>query len=302
MSADYLYIIGEKIVKMNFNYIKSSRFFKNSKECILRYFELHIGGSAAELSYYFLFSVFPLIMATGAVTIMSGGKQSVILSLLESLLPELVSELFADFYDYVAMQNNRAYLSMGLFLALCAVTRYINCIKSKIREIYDTECDRNAVYEWLLSFVFSFFIVIGFYFTFLLQVAGERLLKFLSEHILFIPQEIINGWLSLRFAAIGIYVFILLLLTYRTIPSRGLTFKSVVGGAVFSTASWILVSVIFSFYIDNFANYSALYGSIGAFIVLMLWLFIINNIILAGAVVNKVFGDNSGKEKGKRFF
>ena len=276
-------------------------FFSDIKECFIRYFELHIGGSAAEMSYYFLFSVFPLIMATSAVTLMRGTDEAEVISLFESLFPNVVYDLLTDFYNYIASQNNTAFFSMGLFLALCAITRYINCTKMKIREIYSSNQNRGILHEWFLSFVFSFFIVVGLYLTFFFQIVGEGILDFFSERIFFISETFISSWLSLRFIAIGIYVFILLLLTYKTIPSRGLSFRSVLGGAVFSTAAWLIVSVLFSFYVDNIANYSAIYGSIGAFIVLMLWLFIINNIILTGALINKVFAEGTEKRSGKKF-
>lgn len=267
------------------------------KECFFRYFEQHIGGSAAELSYYFLFSIFPLIMATSAVTLMKNAENGILYSLLGSLLPELVSELFSDFYGYISEQNDTAFLSMGLFLALYAITRYVNCLKFKLRQIYQAESGRNMVLEWILSFFFSIFIVIGFYLTFLLQVVGEDILHFLSTRVIFIPEHMINHWLSLRFAAIGIYVFFLLLISYKTIPNRALSFRSAAPGAVFSTVAWIVVSVLFSFYVDNISNYSVVYGSIGAFIVLMLWLFFVNNIILVGALLNRVLSEYAEARK-----
>ena len=75
------------------------------KSCFLLYFDLHISGSSAELSYYFLFSVFPLIMAMSAVTFMNIDGTGMVFSFLEAILPEMVTELLSDFYDYLFVSD-----------------------------------------------------------------------------------------------------------------------------------------------------------------------------------------------------
>ena len=70
--------------------------------------------------------------------------------------------------------------------------------------------------------------------------------------------------------------------------SRKLTWREVIPGSIFSTLGWILVSFIFSFYIDNFNNYSRFYGSLGAVFILMTWLFLISMIIILGVEINFV--------------
>ncbi|UZM99062.1 YihY/virulence factor BrkB family protein [Lysinibacillus sp. MHQ-1] len=57
-------------------------------------------------------------------------------------------------------------------------------------------------------------------------------------------------------------------------------------GAMFATLAWLVVTYAFSFYINNFANYSATYGSIGGVIILMLWLYFTGIILIFGGVLN----------------
>jgi membrane protein len=73
---------------------------------------------------------------------------------------------------------------------------------------------------------------------------------------------------------------------YRYTPSKRLTWKETFPGAVFSTLGWTVVSIGFSFYVNHFESYSRIYGSIGAVIALMTWLFINSVIILIGGEVN----------------
>ena len=71
-------------------------------------------------------------------------------------------------------------------------------------------------------------------------------------------------------------------------PNLRLTFRQVLPGALFSFGSWVLVSLVFSFYVDNIARYSLLYGSLGAIIVLMLWLYITCITLLLGPMLNHI--------------
>ena len=264
------------------------RMLHDIKSCFLLYFDLHISGSSAELSYYFLFSVFPLIMAMSAVTFMNIDGTGMVFSFLEAILPEMVTELLSDFYDYVRDLNNTAFFSFGAMLALYAIARYVTVIKRKIREIFTASQEYGIIKEWGLSFGIAVLIVLGLYLTFFLQILGQRIVTFFSEHLLFLPQSVIERWLFLRFAAIGVYVFFLLFSAYRFIPNKKLKRRDVLPGTFFSSLAWIVVSVIFSFYVDHISRYSSVYGSIAAFIVMMLWLFLINNIILIGALINRV--------------
>ena len=72
----------------------------------------------------------------------------------------------------------------------------------------------------------------------------------------------------------------------RIVPNLHLGFREVWPGALFSLVAWVLVSWCFSFYVDNMARYSVLYGSLAAIIVLMLWLYIVSMILLMGPQLN----------------
>ena len=223
-----------------------------------------------------------------AVTFMNIDGTGMVFGFLEAILPEMVTELLSDFYDYVRDLNNTAFFSFGALLALYAIARYVTVIKRKIREIFTASQEYGIIKEWGLSFGIAVLIVLGLYLTFFLQILGQRIVTFFSEHLLFLPQSVIERWLFLRFAAIGVYVFFLLFSAYRFIPNKKLKRRDVLPGTFFSSLAWIVVSVIFSFYVDHISRYSSVYGSIAAFIVMMLWLFLINNIILIGALINRV--------------
>ena len=75
---------------------------------------------------------------------------------------------------------------------------------------------------------------------------------------------------------------------YRYTPARKISWREVYPGAIVSTLGWIIVSLGFSYYINNIANYSRLYGSVGAVFVLMTWLYITSMILILGAEFNSI--------------
>ena len=75
---------------------------------------------------------------------------------------------------------------------------------------------------------------------------------------------------------------------YRYTPSQRLGWKEVVPGAISCTIGWLVVSLGFSFYINNFSNYSKIYGGLGAVIILITWLYLTSIILILGGEINSV--------------
>ena len=77
---------------------------------------------------------------------------------------------------------------------------------------------------------------------------------------------------------------------YRYTPSKRTAWNEAIPGAVFTTLGWLGVSMIFSFYVNNFSNYSKVYGSLATIFILMTWLYLSSIIIIIGGEINSVIG------------
>ena len=119
----------------------------------------------------------------------------------------------------------------------------------------------------------------------MLVVAGRALIRLLPR-LFPIPQAALDLTHDAGFWVMIVFIFIFLMLFNRIVPNLNLKFREVWPGALFSLVAWILVSWVFSFYVDNMASYSVLYGSLAAIIVLMLWLYIVSIILLMGPQLN----------------
>jgi membrane protein len=93
-------------------------------------------------------------------------------------------------------------------------------------------------------------------------------------------------WDALRYIIIFSILMLVLAILYNLIPSRRLSWRGVLPGALFSTIGFAGCSEGFAYYINNFNSYARIYGSIGVVIIFMTWLFFISVILLIGGEIN----------------
>ena len=138
-----------------------------------------------------------------------------------------------------------------------------------------------------MSVVFTIMLIGVFIVALVLPVFGQQIgiLSFLS---IWTGRCFIILWNNLRWIIPPILIFLVFSVIYWIVPNLKIRLKSVIPGAVFATVGWILTSLAFSFYVGNFANYSKTYGSIGAIIVLMMWLYFSAIILILGGQLNAV--------------
>ena len=82
---------------------------------------------------------------------------------------------------------------------------------------------------------------------------------------------------------------------YELIPCKRIGWYNAVPGAAFTTLGWILASYAFAYYVNNFSNYSRLYGSLGAVFIFMTWIFLTSFILILGGEVNVILLDKEEK-------
>ena len=101
-----------------------------------------------------------------------------------------------------------------------------------------------------------------------------------------LSEEFLSIWNSLRWVISTIVLFIVFTMLYWLAPEQAVEMFDGLPGSIFTTAGWALVSLLFSYYVANFGNYSATYGSLGGIIVLMIWFYLSGLIIIVGGEIN----------------
>ncbi len=127
------------------------------------------------------------------------------------------------------------------------------------------------------------------------DVIGGFLLKHFPDKVSFLEL-----WAALRYAVPIAMMALVFTLLFVCVPNCRITFKEALPGSLFCTAGWIAVSAVFSVYVNNFAAYTKIYGSIGVIIILLIWLYLSSMIILLGGEINAVLTYlRSGKKTDK---
>ena len=251
--------------------------------------EDEITGLAAQLAYYFLLSIFPLLIFTITLLPYFPVTTQDIISMLEAYVPTESVELLESSLSTVMENRNGGLLSFGILATIWSASNGINAIIRALNHAYDVEESRSFIVSRALALVLTVAMIIVVVVSLLLPIFGKMILSVVFDFLGFEPSfmyTLLRWTISI---AVTTFVFTML---YWLGPNLKLPIKWAWPGALFSSIGWALSSLAFSFYVNSFANYSSTYGSLGGLIVLMLWFYISGLVIIVGGEINAVLRHN----------
>jgi membrane protein len=198
-------------------------------------------------------------------------------------------------------QSKGGLLSVGIVVALWTASAGVRLLMSAMNAAYDVPEERPAWKRIPLSVLYT----VGFAGLLLtvaaLMVTGPQVMTWLAAQI-GMEYFIVTLWTIARWPLIVILLMIAVALAYYVMPDVKQDFRFLTPGSVLAVVVWIVASLGFGFYVKNFADYNAMYGSIGAIIVLLLYFYISAAVLLLGAEMNAVIEHMSaeGKDKGEK--
>ncbi|MFN3325272.1 MAG: YihY/virulence factor BrkB family protein [Bryobacteraceae bacterium] len=257
---------------------------------------------AAALAYYFLLSIFPfLLFLTSVLGLVLGGRGELYASLMEYLetaMPQAGFVLLENIMEEVMDAAGGGKLAAGLAGALWAGSLGILAIMSGLNSAYRVEDTR----PWWRARLLAIGMTVGFaLFVFLglgLLLFGGRIGTWLAEQV-GLGEAFATVWRFLHWPLVLFLVLIALGLIYRFAPDlEGQRWHWITPGAAIALGLWMLASGGLRIYLNFFDNYSNVYGSLGALIILMLWFYLTGLAILVGGEVNSVI-ENVAAEHGE---
>lgn len=256
------------------------------KELLRRYGDHQLQQIGGSLAYFFLLAIFPLLIFLNALLGFFGfALQDVLLSI-APVIPTSAFEILDGYIQSISGSNNTTLLSFGLIGALYSASIAVTSLIHAIFRAYNQRNHRNWFATKGLAVLFTFLIGIALTASLFLPLIGQGFFDFLQQYI-YIPEWIIGTWNRFRWIATPLIIMLTLALIYKIIPYTPYK-QSIWPGTVFAVVGWSLASFAFSIYVNQFANYSAVYGSIGAIIAMMVWLFITGIVIILGAELNDI--------------
>jgi len=249
-----------------------------------RVMEDDLFGLAAQLAYYFLLSLFPLLLFLFTLFPYLPITQEDILGVVRDFAPAGSIELIEANIQELTTKNIQL-LSFGIIATIWSASNGINAIVRAFNKAYEVKESRSFLVARGMSILFTFAMLFVMIIALLLPVFGKVIGVYLFAKF-GLSDDFIEIWNTLRWLVSSIILFIVFTGLYWIAPNKKLTCISIIPGAIFATVGWELSSLAFSYYVSNFSNYSATYGSIGAVIVLLIWIYLTGIIIIIGGEIN----------------
>lgn len=242
-------------------------------------------GSAAKLSYYFLLALFPmLIFLTSLVGFLPGVQEKILLTLAE-VAPRQAMELVTSTLNDVVSKRSGGLLSFGVLGTLWAASSGVSAAMDALNLAYQVPSPRSFWKQRSMALGLTILLLLLATVGTVLIMFGDRVSAWVAHGLGFgalfaVVWQWVDNLLGLLLLLVSIEVL------YHFAPNIQQKWRWVTPGSVFAAVGMIAVSLLFSFYLRIGPGYSATYGSLGAVIVLMLWLYLIGLVLLIGGEIN----------------
>ncbi len=248
---------------------------------------------AAALAYYLVFSIFPLLILFSLIIGSLHIDTATMDILLARVLPKDMIDMLKGYLDYVTRTFDMKLLMFALVFSIYFPWRFIRSLMDGIRISYRQESEESFIRRTLKQILCTLLIPLTLAASLILIILGHNVITFLVSLLppqtLRLSDFLLTLWQYGRFLIAAAIMSIALIILYRcSIPTR-VPFKTLLPGIVFSIIAWVISSIAFSFYVENFGDYSVIYGTLGAFVILLLWLYLTGLIFLAGSEINALW-------------
>ena len=272
--------------------MKCKRIFKIIKNIVQSAIDNDFFGMASEMGFMLVIGIFPFMLF---LTSIFGwmGKHSFMVPLtqfMQEVMPGDVINLLQTVLNEVWFFTKGGLVAtFGFCVTVILSTNAIAIVLKGLNRAYKIEETRSFLYTRLLSLVMVFVNALVLFLSINLIVFGKVIIKFLVTY-LGLTVHTGNLVLFIRWPIAFIALFVMAYLHYYILPDlsgkENIRRRSAIPGAIFFTISWLIGSWGFSIYINNLHTYNFVYGTIGGFAVLMVWLYYTSILMLIGGELN----------------
>lgn len=258
-----------------------------AKELLKRIKEMDVTGLGAQVAFFFLLSIFPLLIFLITLLPYMNLSEDQIFLFLEEVAPPEVYTLIAETLREILTNQNSGLLSVGILATIWSASLGIDAFIKSLNNSYGVEENRPFLVARGMSIVITILMIFILILALVLPIFGQQIGVFIFSFF-GLEEGFLTIWNSIRFTIPTLIIFVICSVIYWVAPNIKLDVRNVFGGAAFTAIGWLGVSYGFSVYINNFSDYSATYGSIGGIIIMMLWLYVSAMLLLIGGQINAV--------------
>ncbi len=253
--------------------------FSVIKDFVYRFNKDNVSVFAASASFFIIISSIPFLMLLlGLAKYIIPFSKHEILAAVSRFMPHDVYYFISDIINELFSRTPGPLISITAIAMLWSASRGVLAIIQGLNEVFKIS-KYGFFKEQIFSFFYTFFFILALILTLIVLLISKILARYFSA-LVFIPI---------------FFVLLTLLLAgfYTYLPGRRVKLKTQIPGALFTGLLWVGFTYAYSVYIDKFSDFSYIYGSLAAIVLLMLWLFICMNIFLCGAEINQMLKEKN---------
>lgn len=249
-----------------------------------------ISALSAHAAFFVIISFFPFVMFLLTLLSYLPFFTETLPAINLNLLPGAVSAFIIQAFTELSDRANGTILSITVIIAIWSASRGILSVMRGLNSIHNVRETRNYFVTRIMATLYTVVFAVLLLVMMLIFIFGNQLTLWLVNRVP-VLGEFALVIISLR-TAVGIAVLIFFfLIIFLSLPNRKTTILRELPGAVLTAAGWVGFSFLFSFYVDNLSNYTAIYGSLTAIVLCMLWLYACMYILFIGAEVNSILSN-----------
>ena len=268
--------------------LKNTRFYRFVSRAFARMREERIDLYSAHAAFFLVISMIPLLMLliTLFQIFFPATEETLTVEVLGAL-PESFRNFFQIILSELFSKKTVPIISVSALILLWSASRGVLSVMRGLRHIYRAK-SLQFYRERVRALVYTVALVLTLLFALVVLVFGDTVLNFILSNVPWLEGSSALI-IAAKFLVSALLISLFSILIYTSMaPKPYNTLRVQFPGALFTAAGWILFSTGFSLYINNFSNYSYIYGSLAAIILLMLWLYICMWLLFLGAVINSI--------------
>lgn len=249
-------------------------------------------GMAAEMGFMLVVGIFPFMLFLMAVFGWMGNKSYLdsILRVLSNIMPTQAMNLLKSVLaETMIFDHGQLLAIIGIITTLVLSTNGVAVVLKGLNRAYKVEETRSFIYTRILSFLMVFVNILVLFLTINIIIFGKVIVMFWVAHFN-MSKGVAIAILTLRWPVAFLALYVMAFLSYYILPdlrgNESFKRKSALPGTVFFTTLWLVGSWGFSVYVNNLSTYNLVYGTIGAFFILMIWLYYTSILLLIGGEIN----------------
>ena len=246
------------------------------------------GAYAAQAAYFFVLSLIPTILLLLTLVQFTPVTRPDVMEAVTQVFPSSVEGLIVSIVDQVYAQSGSV-IPITIIVALWSAGKGVLSMTSGLNLIYENTETRNYIYLRFRASFYTVIFILAIVLSLTLSVFGNSISLFVYKHAP-VLTKIMDLIIRIRTLLTLVVLTLFWDLVYKFLPNRTnlskTTMKQQLPGAVFTSCGWLLISFVFSVYLDIFTGFSSMYGSLTTIILIMLWLYFCMYVILLGGELN----------------